>query len=109
MKCETKLSPKQQALAFLEAGRAIRPSPRLAESPSSPESAPSPHIGPALANAADSPRSEDPEARRIAAELVKLHRDGAISGPNDPEAPLGGRRGMTQATQDVINRQVPGL
>ena len=86
MKCETKLSPKQQALAFLEAGRAMRASPRVAESPSSPENAPSSHIGPALANAADSPRSEDPEARRIAAELVKLHRDSAISGPNDPEA-----------------------
>ena len=29
---------------------------------------------------------EDPEARRIAGELVKLHRDGAISGVDDPEA-----------------------
>jgi hypothetical protein len=28
----------------------------------------------------------DQEARRIAAELVKLHRDGAISGPDDSEA-----------------------
>jgi hypothetical protein len=26
------------------------------------------------------------EAHRIATELLKLHRDGAISGPNDPEA-----------------------
>ena len=29
---------------------------------------------------------DDPEARRIAGELVKLHRDGAIKGPDDPEA-----------------------
>jgi hypothetical protein len=29
---------------------------------------------------------DDPEAHRIAGELVKLHRDGAISGPDDPEA-----------------------
>ena len=29
---------------------------------------------------------DEPEARLIAAELVKLHRDGAISGPDDPEA-----------------------
>jgi hypothetical protein len=29
---------------------------------------------------------DDPEARRIAGELVKLHRDGAIKGADDPEA-----------------------
>ena len=29
---------------------------------------------------------DDPEARRVAGELVKLHRDGAIKGADDPEA-----------------------
>jgi hypothetical protein len=28
---------------------------------------------------------DEPEARRIVADLVTLHRDGAISGPDDPE------------------------
>ena len=36
----------------------------------------------------DSPRTEDSEARRIAVELVKLHRDGAIKGAHDPDARL---------------------
>ena len=35
---------------------------------------------------ANSPKAGDPEARRIAEELVKMHHDGAISGPDDPEA-----------------------
>jgi hypothetical protein len=47
-----------------------------------------------VVNAVDLPESEssvvnvvdDPEARRIVAELAKLYRDGAISGPDDPEA-----------------------
>jgi hypothetical protein len=39
-----------------------------------------------VANMADSPRTEDSEARRIAVELVKLHRDGAIKGTHDPDA-----------------------
>ena len=29
---------------------------------------------------------DDPEARRIAGELVKLYRAGAIKGPDDPQA-----------------------
>jgi hypothetical protein len=29
---------------------------------------------------------QDAEARRVAGELVKLHKAGAISGPEDPEA-----------------------
>ena len=35
---------------------------------------------------AHSPKAGDPEARRIAEELVKIHHDGAISGPDDSEA-----------------------
>jgi hypothetical protein len=35
---------------------------------------------------ADSPRTEDPEARRIANELAKLHRDGAFNSANNPDA-----------------------
>ena len=41
-----------------------------------------------VANVADSSRVKEVEAHRLAAELLKLHRDGAISGPDDPEAPF---------------------
>ena len=41
--------------------------------------------GKSVASMAHSPK-EDPEARRIATELVKLQKDGAISGPDYPEA-----------------------
>jgi hypothetical protein len=33
-------------------------------------------------------RPDEAEAKRIAGELVKAHKDGAISGPDDPELPL---------------------
>jgi hypothetical protein len=39
-----------------------------------------------VANVADSPKAEGIEARRIAAELVKLHRDGAITSDAELDA-----------------------
>ena len=41
--------------------------------------------GKSVASVAHSPK-EDPEPRRIATELVKLQKDGVISGPDDPDA-----------------------
>lgn len=54
------------------------------------EPGPSPAPAPPLVQLDESstpPDTEaDPEAKRIAGELVKLHRDGHITGPDDPEA-----------------------
>jgi hypothetical protein len=52
------------------------------QGPSSPKTVPPP----ADSETSTSTVAESAEAKRVAGELLKLHRDGTISGPRDPEA-----------------------
>ena len=52
------------------------------QGPSSPKTVPPP----ADSETSTSRVAESGEAQRVAGELLKLHRDGAITGPSDPEA-----------------------